>query len=176
MNLRDPAALGELLDKQGPPLVLFARQWCEVPEDVVQEAFVQLVRQSRPPDNVLGWLYRVVRNGAISAGRSATRRRRHETRVAESHPLWFEPQREGGLDPEAAAAALSELAVADREVIVAYLWGGLSFAALGELIGVSASTAHRRYEAALAQLRERLGIACPVTNKTETPSPILPGN
>ena len=37
-----PALLGELLDRHGAALVLFARQFCASPEDVVQEAFVQL--------------------------------------------------------------------------------------------------------------------------------------
>jgi hypothetical protein len=31
---------------------------------------VELVRQPVLPDNVLGWLYRVVRNGAVSAARA----------------------------------------------------------------------------------------------------------
>ena len=38
------------------------------PEDVVQEAFLLLVRQVVAPDNPVGWMYRVVRNRAINAG------------------------------------------------------------------------------------------------------------
>jgi DNA-directed RNA polymerase specialized sigma24 family protein len=33
----------------------------------VQEAFLKLVEQRSQPDRPLAWLYRVVRNGAISA-------------------------------------------------------------------------------------------------------------
>jgi RNA polymerase sigma-70 factor (ECF subfamily) len=43
-----------------------------------------------------------------------------------------------------------------REVIVARLWGGLTFEAVAALAGTSVPTAHRRYQAGLAQLRERL--------------------
>ena len=36
-----------------------------------------------------------------------------------------------------------------REVIVAQLWGGLTFEQVGELMGSSSSTAHRLYQAGL---------------------------
>ena len=58
-----------LLDEHGAGLVLYARQWCNAPEDVVQEAVLQLMRQSAVPENVTGWMYRVVRNLALNASR-----------------------------------------------------------------------------------------------------------
>ena len=45
----DPDHLGYLLDRYLPALVLYARQWCRAPEDVVQEAFIKLARQAEPP-------------------------------------------------------------------------------------------------------------------------------
>jgi DNA-directed RNA polymerase specialized sigma24 family protein len=75
-----PQWLARLLDEHGAALVLYARQWCATPEDVVQEALLQLVTQRRRPDNVLGWLYRVVRNGAISTARGQSRRAQREAR------------------------------------------------------------------------------------------------
>ena len=71
MNPTGPELLGQLLDRHGRALVLFARQWTSSPEDVVQEAFVQLSRQTEAPRDPASWLYRVVRNGAISARRWA---------------------------------------------------------------------------------------------------------
>ena len=82
--------LGRLLDEHARALQLFARQWCANPADVVQEAFVQLIAQPTLPDNAVAWLYRVVRNGAISAARADDRRRRHETAAGELHDNWFE--------------------------------------------------------------------------------------
>ena len=41
-------------------------------------------------------------------------------------------------------------------MIVARLWGGLTFEEVGRLAGCSPPTAHRRYQAGLAELRERL--------------------
>src|SRR5260370_2536618 len=76
------AEVARLIDAHAAPLVLCARQWCEEPEDVVQEAFVKLVRQARPPDDAVAWLYRVVRNGALDAAQSARRRQRPESAAA----------------------------------------------------------------------------------------------
>ncbi|OHB72685.1 MAG: hypothetical protein A2V70_06270 [Planctomycetes bacterium RBG_13_63_9] len=166
MSTVDPQLLTRLLDEHGPALVLYAQQWCQTPEDVVQEAFLRLMRQSAVPENVVGWLYRVVRNGAISASRSARRRLRREAAVAQSGEPWFEASDAARLDVAAATAALRELPIEQRETIVARLWGGLSLREIAELTGSSTSTAHRWYEAGLAALRERLGAACPEKNDT----------
>src|SRR5947209_5676494 len=77
-----PEQLGELVDRYAAALVLYARQWCDCPEDVVQTAFLKLVRARTRPDNLLPWLYRVVRNGAIDASRAARRRHKYESAAA----------------------------------------------------------------------------------------------
>jgi RNA polymerase sigma-70 factor (ECF subfamily) len=143
-------------------LVLFARQFCASPEDVVQEAFVQFARQRCIPDQPVAWLYRVVRNGAVSAARGEQRRRKHEAVAAQRKVAWFVPAEAARLDAETAADALRDLPLAEREIIVAHLWGGLTFQQIGELVGHSAATAYRRYEAGLNVLRTRLN---------ESPSP-----
>jgi RNA polymerase sigma factor (sigma-70 family) len=160
MQVMGPEVLAQLVDEHAAALVLYARQWCAAPEDVVQEAFVKLAGQRQPPDRVLPWLYRVVRNGALSAARAARRRRRHETEAASRAGAWFVPSPAARLDAEAATAALQALPPEMRETIVAHLWGGLTFEQIGELTGVSSSTAHRRYLTALAALRERLETTC----------------
>jgi RNA polymerase sigma-70 factor (ECF subfamily) len=156
-----PEQLGRLLDEHGAALVLYAQQWCASPEDVVQEAFLKLVREPVLPANVVGWLYRVVRNGAISAARSASRRVRREAAAASIRQAWFQPAAELRIDAEAAAEALELLPSEQRETLVARVWGGLSFQEIAELTGTSVSTAHRRYQTGLSALRERLGVACP---------------
>jgi RNA polymerase sigma factor (sigma-70 family) len=161
-----PELLGRLVDDHAAVLQLYARQWCDAPEDVVQEAFIKLAGQRPEPDNPTAWLYCVVRNGALSVARAARRRRHHETYAAARHPAWFEPSDGIRLDADDAARALGALPLDQREVIVAHLWGGLTFEQIGELAGVSTSTAHRRYLAGLAALRERLRVPWP--NKTTT--------
>jgi RNA polymerase sigma-70 factor (ECF subfamily) len=166
--MMDPALLGRLVDEHSAALVLYARQWCATPEDIVQEAFLKLVVQKRQPEEPVAWLYRVVRNGAISAARSISRRRRHEAVAAAKFPAWFVSSDLTGLDRDRATAALQTLPVEQREVIVGHLWGGLTFDQIGELIGSSSSTAHRRYLEGLAALRERLGVSCPGKSKTRS--------
>ena len=79
-------------------------------------------------------------------------------------PAWFVPFEAAPLDADAATAALEGLPVEARETVIAHLWGGLTFEQIGELTGVSSSTAHRRYVQALTVLRERLRVPCPKTN------------
>ncbi|WP_422927942.1 RNA polymerase sigma factor [Singulisphaera sp. PoT] len=167
----DLELLGQLLDRHAAALELYARQWCVAPEDVVQEAFLKLAGQRVAPDEPLAWLFRVVRNGAISAARSSRRRIQHEAQAAAGARAWFEPPGDGpsklnALDPEAAASALLGLPIEQREVIVAHLWGGLTFQQVGEVVGSSSSSAHRLYASGLAALRERLGVPCPKTRST----------
>ena len=54
--------------------------------------------------------------------------------------------------------ALDELSNEKREVVIARIWGGLTFEEIAEVAEISSSEAHRRYEAALASLRKRLGV------------------
>jgi RNA polymerase sigma factor (sigma-70 family) len=155
-----PSDLARLIDLHGAALVLCARQWCIEPEDVVQEAFLKLARQSMVPDDAVAWLYRVVRNGAIDAGKLARRRRRRETAAARPVRWFIEPEVDG-LDAATAVAALERLSPEEREVIVARHWGGLSFEQIALVVGCSTSTAFRRYSSGVDQLRERLGVLCP---------------
>jgi len=159
--------LSDLLEDHAAALELFARQWCATPEDVVQESFLKLVQQPEAPENVVAWLYRVVRNGAISAARSADRRRRHEAVAAERTHSWFEPSPGEALDGRAATDALRELPNDQREIVVAHLWGGLTFDEIAEMTSCSAATAYRRYVAGLTTLRERLGVECPTKSTTK---------
>jgi RNA polymerase sigma-70 factor (ECF subfamily) len=111
----------------------------------------------------------VVRNGAISAGRAEGRRRRHELDAAADTGNWFAKMNvETTLDAEAAAAALHELPAEEFEVIVAHIWGGLTFAQIAELVNSTNSTVHRRYQSGLLTLKNRLGEPCLVkTNSTQ---------
>jgi RNA polymerase sigma factor (sigma-70 family) len=156
-----PEHLGRLVDEHAAALVLYARQWCATAEDVVQDAFLKLVAQQPAPEHVVPWLYRVVRNAAVSAARAERRRRRHETAAADQAPRWFAAAEATALDIAAATNALQALPIEQREVIVAHLWGGLTFEQIAEVAGCSSSTAHRWYAAGLAALRERLHVPCP---------------
>jgi RNA polymerase sigma-70 factor (ECF subfamily) len=160
----DSDVLGRLIDRHAAALELYARQWCDTPEDVVQEAFLKLAGQGVLPANPAAWLFRVVRNGAINAAMAAKRRRHHESTAAARARNWFQSPataaRSDSLDPDAAAAELRSLPLDQREVIVAHLWGGLTFEPIAEVSGMSSSTALRLYGSGLSTLRERSGVSC----------------
>jgi len=166
MGVMGPDHLADLVDRHAAALVLYARQWCGTPEDVVQTAFLKLARQSTPPDNLVPWLYRVVRNGAIDASRASRRRQKYETRAAGRTPNWFLPSDDPtGLDAQTVSEALTELPMEIREILVAHLWGGLTFEQIAATVGGSASTAYRRYAAGIDLLREKLRVPCPTPTR-----------
>ena len=148
-----PEVLGALYRRHAPALRLYARQWPGSADDVVQDAFVRLAQQRALPERVLPWLYRVVRNGALAAARSEARRRKRESAAGNPEP-WFSPDEQ--LDAREATRLLAELPLERREVIVARVWGGLTFEEIADLVGCSLPTAHRRFQAGLAELKERL--------------------
>ena len=149
-----PEELGRLYREHAPALRLYVRQWLEGDEDLVQDAFVRLAQQSPAPEHVLPWLYRVVRNGALAAGRGAARRRRRQQRASTSE-AWFATA-DDRIDGREVARLLADLPLEQREVVVARIWGGLTFEEVAQLAGCSLPTAHRRFHAGLAVLRERL--------------------
>ena len=166
-----PELLGRLLDEQGGALALYAAQWTDAADDCVQEALIELARQPAVPRNVVAWLYRVVRNRAISDFRASRRRMQREELAGRLRlrGSGASDQADCGVEADDLAAALDSLDAAMREAVVARVWGGLGFEEIAALAECSTSTAHRRYEAGLAALRERLGLACR-TNITTAPT------
>jgi RNA polymerase sigma-70 factor (ECF subfamily) len=151
--------LALLLSQHGGTLALFAAQWTDAADDCVQEALIRLAGQAPWPDNAVAWLYRVVKNQAINQARSGDRRRRHEGLASRLRQEASETG-ESPVDVGVLAAALEGLEPAQREVLVAKVWGKLTLEQIAEALSSSKSTVHRRYEAALTALREKLGVTC----------------
>ena len=154
----DAAQLAELIERQAAPLRLWIRSRCASAEDVVQEAFCRLAVQEPPPENPVGWLYRVCRNLAEKQRRSDQRRRERERARAQ-----WEAAASDHADPleiAEAVAAVEELDDELREVLIARVWGQLSLEEVAKLCGVSTATAFRRYRAALKVLRSKLESKC----------------
>jgi RNA polymerase sigma-70 factor (ECF subfamily) len=154
MSVNNPEVLARLFDRHARALVLYARQWCATPEDVVQDAFIKLARLRTQPERPIPWLFRVVRNAAINAGRNHRNRRRLEARWP-AEEIWFASDDER-LDARDATKLLAELELEVREVIIARFWGDLKFEDIAAMQGCSLATAHRRYVRGLSALYERL--------------------
>jgi RNA polymerase sigma factor (sigma-70 family) len=162
-----PERFVNLFESHAAVLVLYARQWSSTPEDVVQTAFLRLAAVTRWPDDPVAWLFRVVRNAAIDQAKAEVRRRKHEVQAAGQVERWFHPAPDGlGIDAQAATAAVQSLPEDEREILVAHLWGGLTFEQIARLVGQSPATCHRRYHSALSRLRQLLRVPCPTIPET----------
>ena len=108
------------------------------------------------PEPIAPWLFRVVRNAALTAARSKRRRLWHESRACERQPAWFVADDDAALDGATVTQWLQTLPGDQREVITLHLWGGLSFAEIAAVMDCSASSVHRWYQAGLESLRGRI--------------------
>lgn len=143
----------------GPGLLLFARQWVQSvsdAEDVVQEAFVRFWRRNHSPAN-RGLLYAMVRTIALDLIRKDSRRARREAALVSDSDQSVVPQFQiENESQQALALALGQLPKDQREVLVMKIWNDLTFAEIGEALGISQNTAASRYRYALATLRKIL--------------------
>ncbi|HZZ42916.1 MAG TPA: sigma-70 family RNA polymerase sigma factor [Tepidisphaeraceae bacterium] len=156
-----------LLDRAGS-LKLYARQWLDAAsaEDVLQDALTSLLAQRHAPTDPVAWMYRTVRNAAIDHARASARRTRREKTIATNRPEWFTESPDALLDAATAERALRDLPADTREIVILRIWADLNFAQIAEIAGMSLSAAHKKYTAALKQLRTTLETPCP--NKTTT--------
>lgn len=153
-----PEELENLLTSHSAALQLYARQWAASPEDCVQQAFIALATADPIPRSPVPWLFRVVKNLAISQQRSESRRRERERHMGEEAIGWFLNKGNHEISTDELLHALNELDDLTREIIVARTWGELNFEEIADLIDRSSSTAHRLYQAGLNELRKQLGL------------------
>ena len=163
----DSANLSRWFDAYCPTLVLYARQllppgWAE---DVVQDVFVRLVAQRAAPENVKAWLFRAVRNAAISDLRSRRRRRQRERLGSHGRPEAFDTRGDELIDAKAAQAALESLPGRQREIVVLRIWADMTWSDIAAVLGRPLTTVHRHYHDGLALIRKTMENPCN-TNKT----------
>lgn len=148
-----PEQLSKLVQKQWGPLVawLGPASWTE---DVVQEAFIRLAAVDPPPDRPIAWLFRVARNLSLNESKANVRRQRRHAKASIDPPAanW------DSAETEEVVRFLNQLPSEQREVIVARLWGDLSFAEIAETLGRSPATVWRTFQTALDQLRTLYGL------------------
>lgn len=153
MNEND-VRIEELVHTRLPSLVLFAKQWKHYcAEDVVQEAFLQLMRQKIFPDNPAAWLFTAVRNLSNNEIRSQNRRKRREFDVQNEKGLFDISQTEHKEEIEQLIGKLELLDLEYREIIVAKIWGSLTFEEIAAMTGLSRSNVHRKYQEGIRRLR-----------------------
>jgi len=121
-------------------------------EDVLQETFMALLQQERPPEKPTHYCLRSFRNRALNFRRNLWRR---IARELESH-RWFERSEGETPQEQAAMRALAQLPREQREVIVLKIWHQHTFEMIGELLEVSPNTVAGRYRYGLQKLKAHL--------------------
>ncbi len=130
----------------------------DLAKDVSQAVFIALAHQAGKLAGhavLAGWLHRTTRNIAAQAIRTETRRRVREQKAAlmpdpsDPDPGWqsIAPQ----LD-----AALSDLAIADRDAILLRYFENQSAREMADLLGIAPEAAQKRVTRALERLKEKL--------------------
>jgi RNA polymerase sigma-70 factor, ECF subfamily len=121
-------------------------------EDVLQETFVALMQQGRPPAKLEHYCVRSFRNRVLNYRRSLWRRL---TRELESW-RWFERTTDESPAERVAMRCLADLPLEQREVIVLKIWHRRTFDEIGELLEISPNTAAGRYRYGLQKMKYRL--------------------
>lgn len=145
-----------LLHRYGGALKLYARQWCNAPEDAIQDALYEWVKQKANPDNLVAWLFTAVRFRALNMSRSDRRRESNHRDATNYRPLWFEANAHSAWDSEELQHALQQLESIDREIVIARIWGELTFEQIAELTHTPLTSVHRLYKNALLHMRRTL--------------------
>jgi RNA polymerase sigma factor (sigma-70 family) len=134
-------------------------------EDVVQEAWLRFgaAAEQRPPDEPLGYLYRVVRNLAIDGRRRMTREARivdpgiaaaaELTAANEPSP---ESAAQGRQEIRLLQAAMAELPERTRVALEMHRFGGFKLREIAAHLGVSVTVTHELIAAAVAHCRCRV--------------------
>lgn len=160
-NVNDSAPWSAWYDEHAGALLLYARQVCRRrvdAEDALQEGFLGFWRGKANAQDPRAYLFRCVRNAALSRARHERGRRRREAAVARPdvfHPASTDDDLDGML-----RARLDQLPVEQREVVVLKVWGGLTFRQIGEVMAASLHTTASRYRYALKALRRQIPEGC----------------
>ena len=147
-----------------PRLVLYARQFVDSvadAEDVVQMAFVRWWQRYPDGDrSQVPLLYAVVRTISLDLRRKDMRRILREAKsdvfVGSENEPFFDAGVEQRERAEIVSEAMRGLPEEQREVVTLHLWGGLTFAQIAQMTGVSINTVAGRYRYALAALQRKL--------------------
>jgi RNA polymerase sigma-70 factor (ECF subfamily) len=97
-----------------------------------------------------------VRRKAINLSRSENRRQKHQQQASEDKPAWFELDPIAGIQSEELEIYLQQLGPVDREIVVARIWGELTFEQIAELVNRPLSVVYRHYRQSLTFLGQQI--------------------
>ena len=166
MNRATRELVTEALDAAAPDLLRYLERRLNADDaaDALGEVMTVAWRRARdvpvPAEEARMWLFGIARNTLANATRGARRHGRLTERLRatiEASRLTA-PAADEGVDVRDAIARLPS---DQRELVRLVHWEGFTIAAAGEMLGLPASTARTRYQAARAGLREALSDLAP---------------
>jgi len=164
----DRYAFGELVERQGTwvrAVVVGVLGNRDQVDDVVQQVWLAVWRriaELRDPKRWRPWLYRIVRNAAIDAGRDATRKRARKQAflaTAATKPTVTVPGPHGTVDRdqhESVLEAIRALPILYREPFVLRHMSGWNYRQIAEVMGMPVDSVETRLVRARRFLREAL--------------------
>lgn len=145
----DPGAFEDLVAVMERPLLYYATSLTGNPDDgvdVLQDVWIRAFRrigELREPAALRAWLYRMTHGIAIDRmRRTRTREKAEEAERADFNEA-DEPEF-AAEDAEAIHAALGEIGLRHREVLVLHFLQDLSMADIGKIVGCSEGTVRSR--------------------------------
>jgi RNA polymerase sigma-70 factor, ECF subfamily len=139
-------------------LLLFARQKARNEadaQDLVQEAVMEVSSKCGGGPPPVTAVFGTIRLRAIDLARRNERRLgREQTLLARQTEPWFDVTAEDREMKTMLEQALRQLPEIYREVVTLRIWGGLTFAEIGEALQISQNTIASRYRYALEELRK----------------------
>ncbi|MBR6018993.1 MAG: sigma-70 family RNA polymerase sigma factor [Lachnospiraceae bacterium] len=153
----NPNALSELYEEMKQPMYAVAYRIVisrEDAEDVVQEAFLSLlrIRETGRIKNGRAYLFQMVRNEALKK----LRMRDRET-ACENPEVYRRYSGNGGMsDVDRAMATLS---AEDRQIVAMHAEAGLTYTEIAKVTGSSTATVFRQYRKALRKLQQFFGVS-----------------
>lgn len=150
--------LAQWYEAYGNELMLYVRQWSpdQQAEDIVQDAFIKLLKQRKPPDNVRAWLFCVVRNDSISKARSLQQRVKADQKILISEAAWFETRPGDLIDARLAQNILQKLPPHLCDIVMLRIWGQMSLKEIAKIMDKSIPMIHKDYTKALEMIRKEL--------------------
>lgn len=151
-----PSQLSELVDRFWPVLVAWVGWQHPFAEDIVQEAFIRLAAQEPTPTDFRAWLFTVTRRLSLNECRSQRRRKEREREyqqypIVPDHASWTAEQAE-------LHCHLRSLEPQELQVVLARVWGEMTFDEIAVMLGGSKATVWRTYVSAVEKLKDCYGV------------------
>ncbi len=162
------------LHAKGSRFLLFARQQTRTEadaKDVFQDAVLKIWKRfeqegaAKSEHPILpqdAQMYVAIRQCAVDLARKESRRILRETKMLswedDRNLNWFCPDSGSEEYFETAKSSLMSLEAKYQEVLTLKIWGQLTFARIGEVLGIPANTAASRYRYGLQALRKKMKV------------------